>query len=197
MPLEEGSISTLVLIAASRELLYKNGFRIASDLRFDSLPTNRALVAEDDYSVIAIVAYETFSELQSEWPGAQADLVNLLAQRLARSSPKAWDGYLVLMCVGSSTNRNEITEIERDTTRVRKIVATGEMLHTTTDVARVLDPFLPLIISKPDPELPDVLATIPELLRKDVPVAVTEAVIDAFRNLEPPLEKIHNLGEGL
>ena len=196
MPLDESSISTLVLVAASRELLSNNGFRIASDLEFDSLPANRALIAEDDYSVIAIVAYETFSELQSEWPGAQADLVNLLAQRLARSSPKAWDGYLVLMCVGSSTVRNEISEIERDTTRVRKIVATGEMLRTTTDVARVLDPFLPLMISKPGPGLPDILATLPEILRKDVPVAVTEAVIDAFRNLEPPLEKIHNLGEG-
>jgi hypothetical protein len=197
MPLDESSISTLVLVAVSRELLSNNGFRIASDLRFDSLPPNRTLIAEDDYSVIAIVAYETFSELQSEWSGAQADLVNLLAQRLARSSPKAWDGYLVLMCAGSSTDRNAITEIERDTTRVRKIVATGEMLRTTKDVARVLDPFLPLMPSERGPELPDVLATLPELLRKDVPVAVTEAVIDAFRKLEPPLERIHDFGENL
>jgi hypothetical protein len=197
MPLDESPISALAVVAASRELLSKNGFRIASDLKLDSLPANRALVAEDDYSVIAIVVYESFSELQSEWSGAQADLVNLLAQRLARSAPKAWDGYLILMCVGSSTDRSAAAEIERDTIRVRKIVATGEMLRTTNDVARVLDPFLPLTLPEPGTELPDVLATLPELLRKEVPIAVTEAVIDAFRKLEPPLERIHTLGGDL
>jgi hypothetical protein len=191
---DESNISALAIIAASRELLANNGFRIANDLQFDSLPATRALVAEDDYSVVTIVAYETFSELQSEWSSAQADLVTLLARRLARSAPKAWDGYLVLMSVGSSTDRSVISTIERDTTRVRKIVATGEMLRTTRDVARVLDPFLPLTLLEASAELPDVLATLPELLKNEVPVAATEAVIDAFRKLEPPLERIHALG---
>jgi hypothetical protein len=193
--LSDGSgLSPTVIIAAAREILANNGFRIASESGLTALQPSRSLLAEDDYSVIALVAYDTWSELQAEWADAQAELVTLLAKRLARSAPKAWDGYLVLFCGAPTPDKGGIAAIERDTTRVRKIVATGEALKTTTDISRVLDPFLPLARPGTGAEIPDVLATLPELLKTEVPIAATEAVVNAFRAMEPPLERLHELG---
>jgi hypothetical protein len=194
--LSDGSgLSPTVVIAAAREILANSGFRIASETGLTALEPGRSLLAEDDYSVIAIVAYDTWSQLQAEWADAQAELVTLLAKRLARSAPKAWDGYLVLFCDAPTSDSGGISAIERDTTRVRKIVATGEVLRTTADISRVLDPFLPLTRPGTEAEIPDVLATLPELLKREVPIAATEAVVNAFRAMEPPLERLHELGE--
>jgi hypothetical protein len=192
---DDSSFSPTVIIAAAREILANNGFLIAREPGLAALQSGRSLLAEDDYSVIAIVAYDTWSELQAEWADAQAELVTLLARRLARSAPKAWDGYLVLFCGAPTSDNDGISAIERDTTRVRKIVATGEALRTTTDISRVLDPFLPLARPGTGAEIPDVLATLPELLKTEVPTAATEAVVNAFRAMEPPLERLHELGD--
>ena len=194
--LSDGSgLSPTVIIAAAREMLANNGFRIGSESGLTPLQPGRSLLAEDDYSVIALVAYDTWSELQAEWGNAQAELDTLLAKRLARSAPKAWDGYLVLFCGAPTSDKGGVSAIERDTTRVRKIVATGEALRTTTDIIRVLDPFLPLTRPGTGAEIPDVLATLPELLKTEVPIAATEAVVNAFRTMEPPLERLHELGD--
>jgi len=143
--LSDGSgLTPTVIIAAAREILAANGFRISSESGLTTLQPGRSLLAEDDYSVLELVAYQTWSELQAEWTDAQAELVGLLAKRLARSAPKAWDGYLVLFCTARTSDKVGISVIERDTARVRKIVATGEALKTTADISRVLDPFLPL-----------------------------------------------------
>jgi hypothetical protein len=194
--LSDGSgLSPTVIIAAAREMLANNGFLIASQAGLTSLEPGRSLLAEDDYSVIALVAYDTWSDLQAGWADAQAELVTLLAKRLARSAPKAWDGYLVLFCGAPTSDNDGVSAIERDTTRVRKIVATGEALRTTADISRVLDPFLPLASPGTGAEVPDVLATLPELLKTEVPFAATEAVVNAFRAMEPPLERLHELGD--
>lgn len=195
MPPDEPPLSPTILIAAAREILSANGFRIAGEPRLTALQPERSLIAEDDYSVLALVAYDTWSELEGEWSNAQSELVGLLAKRLARSAPKAWDGYLVLLCPAPSTNKAAASDIERDTSRLRKIVATGDSLRTTGDVMRVLDPFLPLTWPGSGAEVPDVLATLPELLKEEVPVWATQTAIDAFRAMEPPLERLHELGD--
>ena len=192
---DSSGLSPTVIIAAAREVLSNSGFRIANESEITASEPGSSLLAEDDYSVIALVAYDTWSELQAKWAYAQAELVTLLAKRLARSAPKAWDGYLVLFCGAPTSNNSGISTIERDTTRVRKIVATGEALKTTADISRVLDPFLPLTRPGTEAEIPDVLATLPELLKREVPIAATEAVVNAFRAMEPPLERLHELGE--
>ena len=191
---DNSSLSSNVIIAAARETLAASGFRVSSEHGLTALEPDRSLLAEDEYAVIALVAYDTWTELQAEWQDAQAELVALLAKRLARSAPKAWDGYLVLLCGASTTDKVGMAAIERDTTRVRKIVATGEILRTTSDVSRVLDPFLPLETPGEEAEIPDVLAMLPELLKGGVPIPATQAVINAFRAMEPPLERLHELG---
>jgi hypothetical protein len=192
---DASGLSPTVIVAAAREILANNGFVIASQSGLTALEPGRSLLAEDDYSVIALVAYDTWFELQAGWADAQAELVTLLAKRLARSAPKAWDGYLVLFCGAPTSDSDGVSAIERDTTRVRKIVATGEALRTTGDIARVLDPLLPLARPGTGAEIPDVLATLPELLKTEVPIAATEAVVNAFRAMEPPLERLHELGD--
>jgi hypothetical protein len=190
---DSSRLTPTVIIAAAREILAANGFRISSESGLTTLQPSHSLLAEDDYSVLELVAYETWSELQAEWTDAQAELVALLAKRLARSAPKAWDGYLVLFCAAPTSDKVGISVIERDTARVRKIVATGEALRTTADISRVLDPFLPLARPGTGAEIPDVLATLPELLKTEVPVEATEAVVNAFRAMEPPLERLHEI----
>ena len=184
-----------MIIAAAREILSANGFRVASEHGLTALKPDRSLLAEDEYAVIALVTYDTWTELQTEWEDAQAELVTLLAKGLARTAPKAWDGYLVLLSGDPTADKGGIAAIERDTARVRKIVATGEKLRTTGDISRVLDPFLPLEIPGKEPRFSDVLAMLPELLKAEVPIPATQAVIDAFRAMEPPLERLHELGD--
>ena len=192
---ERGDLTSAIALSAAREVLIGNGFRVAGEVGITTLQTDRSLLAEDDYSVIALVAYETWSELQEDWANAQAELVSLLARRLARSAPKAWDGYLVLLCTSPATDAAAASQIERDTTRVRKIVAAGDTLRTTADIARILDPFMPLERPGVGPEPLNILESLPSLLKDDVPIAATQAVVTAFKTMEPPLERLHALGD--
>lgn len=197
MPPEENGLSSSVIITAARDHLAGNGFRVTQDVGFTALPIDRTLLAEDDYSVIAIVAYDAWLQLETEWSDAQAEFVALLAKRLARSAPKAWDGYLILICTGSAPDPAAISMIERDTTRVRKIVATADSVRTISDITRILDPFMPLELPGSNAELPDILSSLPDLLKDEVPRRAVEAVISAFRNMEPPLERLNQLGDEL
>jgi hypothetical protein len=195
MLLDDHSLTPSVIIAAARSVLTKNGFRISEDRTALDINNSYLLLAEDEYSVLALAAYETWAELEEEWSVLQGELVALLSRRLARSSPKAWDGYVVLFCPTAVPDRAAVGAIERDTSRVRKIVAAGDALRTTKDVERILDPFLPLDLPPGQAQLQEVLDTLPELLKEEVSVAATQAVVDAFRAMEPPLQRLHDLGE--
>jgi hypothetical protein len=188
-------LSLSVLMALASEQLSANGYRVVRDLGFNALPGDRALLAEDEYSVLAIVGYETWVQLEAEWSEAQAELVELFGRRLARSAPKAWDGYLLLLCTGAAPDSGAISQIERDTTRIRKIVAAADTLRTTMDLTRILDVFMPLSIQESTVALPNVLDALPELLRDRVAPSAVKTVIEAFQTMEPPLQRLHDLGE--
>ncbi len=191
------SLSASSMIALASETLSLNGFRVVRDMTDMKKLGDQALLAEDPYSVISIVAFETWQQLERDWTEAQADLVDLLGRRLSRSAPKAWDGYLVLLCAGEPSNRLDADRIERDTSRVRKIVATGSRLRTSADVTRALDLLLPLELPGNLSALEDVLDALPELMEKTVDRAKLKIVVDAFRDGEPPLERLHESGGGL
>jgi len=195
MLLDEHNLTPSVIIAAARSVLVKNGFSISDDRNALDITNSYLLLAEDEYSVLALAAYDSWNELEEEWTVLQGELVALLSRRLARSSPKAWDGYVVLFCPAVAPDKTAIDAIERDTSRVRKIVAAGDALRTTKDVERILDPFLPLDLPTGHAQLRDVLDTLPELLTEEVPLSATQTVVDAFRAMEPPLQRLHDLGE--
>ncbi|MBU0825477.1 MAG: hypothetical protein KKA44_02485 [Alphaproteobacteria bacterium] len=185
------------MIALAGEVLSSNKYRVARDLTDVGRVGDDALLAEDEFSVVSVVAFETWPQLVESWSEAQADLVELLSRRLARSAPKAWDGYLVLFCAGEPLDRHEMVEIERDTTRVRKIVATGSMLRTSADVARTLDLLLPLGLPASSEAARDVLEGLPDLLKDFAEPASVRVVVDAFRAIEPPLDRLHSHRGGL
>ncbi|MHC2797451.1 hypothetical protein ACVINZ_006463 [Mesorhizobium jarvisii] len=190
------SLSASSMIALASETLSLNGYRVVRDMTDMKKLGDRALLAEDAYSVVSVVAFETWQQLENDWAEAQADLVDLLARRLSRSAPKAWDGYLVLLCAGEPSDRLDTDRIERDTSRVRKIVATGGKLRTSADINRVLDLLLPLELPDNLSALEDVLDALPELMKNSVDRAKLKIVVDAFRDGDPPLERLHESGGG-
>ena len=99
------SLSASSMIALASETLSLNGYRVVRDMTDMKKLGDRALLAEDAYSVVSVVAFETWQQLEKDWVEAQADLVDLLGRRLSRSAPKAWDGYLVLLCAGEPPAR--------------------------------------------------------------------------------------------
>lgn len=195
MLFDDHSLTPSVIIAAARSVLAANGFRISDDKAALDINHSYIFLAEDEYSVVAVAAYDSWPELEEEWSVLQGELVALLSRRLARSSPKAWDGYVVLFCPAIVPDPTALSLIERDTSRVRKIVAAGDALRTTKDVERTLDPLLPLGLHPGQTKLHDVLDLLPELLKGEVSEAATKTVVDAFRAMEPPLQRLHDLGE--
>lgn len=184
------SLSLSLVLALFEEQLGANGYETTRSPPVE-IPGDQCLVAEDPYNVIAITGFTTWAQLASQWPDAQSSLVELLASRLSKSAPKAWDGYLVLICESAAPNGSEVAKIERDTTRVRKIVGTSDTLHTTSDVLRLLDPFLPLPTDTGSDAFDDILELLPEIMRNEVAPEAVQEVINAFRALEPPLERLH------
>ncbi len=190
---DQTTLSAPIVLTVAEEVFSANGFRVTRNISGSSLPIDRTLLAEDEYSVIAVLTFDTWTQLTREWADAQAELTGLIAKGLAKSTPKAWDGYLVLMCLASAPSASEVEEIERDTTRLRKMIATADAIRTTSDVLRVLDPFLPIPIPDLAAVKSDVLSTLPELLQAEVPKEAVEVVIEAFREMQPPLERLNEI----
>ena len=180
--------SELISIASSH--LASNGYTVVRDMSVGEYSGDRGFIAEDDFGVVSVVVFDTWKQLENEWQSAQADLVALLSARLARSAPKAWDGYLILLCAGYAEDARSISQIERDTTRVRKIVATAENLLTIRDVETALDLLLPLKLSEGSAAMQGVLEILPQLITS-VEVGAVTTIVDAFRSGEPPLERLH------
>jgi len=61
--------------------------------------------------------------------------VNVISENIGHAEWKAWDGYLVLLTPGLAPSEEaNIEAVRYDTTRLRKLVATGEDLRNPTDV---------------------------------------------------------------
>ena len=188
---ENQTMDFSTMIALSREQLSAAGYRVFESVEGSVFPGSNSILAEDKYNILAILTFDTWSELVSQWAEAQATLVSVLEKRLARSSPKFYDAYLVLLCSGTSETAEELEAIERDTSRVRKIVATNEKLSTTADLARILNIFMPLNASELLTDTPDILGKLPELMDVDVDQELVKVAISAFKKLSPPLTALH------
>lgn len=121
--------------------------------------------------------------------------MEMITKALSKSTPKAWDGYLVLICANSAPDPTSISLIERDTTRVRKIISTSDSLQTSADVRQLLDPFLPLPMPNMEGNPADILDSLPDLLKPAVPPLAMRAMLSAFKELEPLLESLSNWSE--
>ena len=184
------------LLASASSILESGRYKRVQDARIEQRPAPNYRVFEDDYHLVALVVYDTWQKLISNWMDAQTALVDLMSNYMTSSDPKAWDGYLVLLTTGvpGLESSEKVDEIRYDTTRVRKIVGTGEDITTIGDVKRVLQSLLPL-----EPELhlaarESALGILPSLLaQRGLQEKFVEAVVNAFCERQPIVERLHSV----
>jgi hypothetical protein len=132
--------------------------------------------------VLTTAGYRTVTDASSQWNSATSRLFE-----------ESWDGYLVLLT--SAVAPSEDTDIEAvryNTTRVRKIVATGDELRTIADVERVLRPLLPLSDDATAMDNASALDVLPRLLSEQgIAEETTRALVDAFRSQSPLIERLY------
>lgn len=191
------SFTVTDLIAAASDFLEGgNYFRVSEEV-IGAWPTPNARIFEDEYGIVALVVYETWSELKNGWMDAQSALVDLISAHLTRSNAKAWEGYLVILTpsVSESEDSLEMTRIQYDTGRVRKLVGTGEELRTIGDVERLLFPILSL--NRLDVKTREsVLDLLPGVLsQRGVPEEITRTAIQALNDHRPIIQSIHETRE--
>jgi hypothetical protein len=182
------------LIASAAQALLDGGYRrINGKFAYWDTPTSRLF--EDEYSVVGMVAFDSCSELLQSWPDLQGRLVDLISGHIGRQESKAWDGYLVLLSPGlAPVDIQEVENIRSNTTRLRKLVATGDDLRTVADVERVLRPLLPFSHEQASVTQGSVLELLPKLLTDcGIEKETTKLLVDAFRDQSPLLEKLHQL----
>ena len=181
------------LVAAAAEVLEGAGFKAVEPSITSTWRATATRVYEDAYSVVCVAVYETWTDLSARWVEDQATLVNLISEYFARSEPKAWDGYLVLLTpsVVRQIDRQNANSIERNTLHLRKLFADGEELQSISDVRRTLLPLLPL--EEYDALVPrNVLDTLPRLLGSHgVDEEAAQVAIGAFREQRPIIAAIH------
>ena len=131
------------LMAASARRLQLSSFDQVADTE-DEFGT-QIRIFENPLSIVGVAIFETWSQLEARWPAVQGRLVEIMSLNFARTDPKAWEGYLVLMTPDDSPlNQLSIDRIRRDTSRLRKFVATGSDLENLAAVDAVLLPVLPI-----------------------------------------------------
>lgn len=189
------AVTATELLAYASKTLEEHGYRrVNLDLNHDWRTVNARLF-EDDYAIVAIVVYETWKDLSSNWADAQALLVELISRYITSYDPKSWEGYLVLLTpspVGKQ-DRSEIIRIRYDISRVRKLIATGDEIKTLEDVKQALLPLLPLQVETVEQVGESVLAILPNLLSKrGLPEQAIRVVVDAFLGQRPIVESLHN-----
>lgn len=189
------AVTATELLAYASKTLEEHGYRrVNLDLNHDWRTVNARLF-EDDYAIVAIVVYETWKDLSSNWADAQALLVELISRYITSYDPKSWEGYLVLLTpslVGKQ-DRSEIIRIRYDISRVRKLIATGDDIKTLEDVKQALLPLLPLQVETVEQVGESVLAILPNLLSKrGLPEQAIRVVVDAFLEQRPIVESLHN-----
>ncbi|WP_263788819.1 hypothetical protein [Salinibacter grassmerensis] len=186
------SLKDTQVLAGVREVLHENGFERGETPSEWGTKDRSAFVFEDEYSIVGAVLYSTCDELIHDWPHDQDALSSKISEHFGRGEAKSSDGYLVLMTSGlpEDEQREALTRIRYDTSRLRKLVATGEDLSHKNDIAKLLLPVLPLEIGGSDDVPSSGLDELPSLL--DLPEEATRVLIDAYREQAPLLEALHD-----
>lgn len=112
------SLKSSQLIGETGRLLEKNDFTEATPIEVvlateqhgdddeaslvDVGPSREMLIFEDIRSIIGLILYSTWPELDTNWELAQAAMAARISAHGRRADPKAWDGYLVLLTLDES-----------------------------------------------------------------------------------------------
>jgi len=196
--METQSISAILGDAARH--LGAAGYRRVSASDEMSWPTAFAHIYEDAHTVVAVTVFESWRALEEGWPVAQGCLVDLMSKFLSRDDPKAWDGYLVLITPDALPNGKEaiLAGIRQDLSRVRKLVATNDLLQGRRGVEGVLQPLLRLRADVGSEAKEEVLDRLPQLLSPTEGLSQEQVrvAVRAFRDGRNPVKAIWELGGG-
>lgn len=186
-----GFTATDLVAAASRALTDGGYQQIVGRFKEWDTPTSRLF--EDEYNVVGVVVFDTCSELLQSWPDMQESLVKVISQHVGREESKSWDGYLVLLTAAVAPSAlKEIEAVRYNTSRLRKLVATGDDLGGATEVERVVRPLLPLTQDGADLSQESALDLLPKLLAdQGISKETTGILVKAFREQLPLLERLH------
>lgn len=176
-------------VRAIVELLLQSEFSEYGPLDRSSKP--RLRIFEDSWSILALGAYETWQELKDDWRDAQGVLVDRMSGVIARSDPKAWDGYLVLLTTDDSSPAKDAALIRSDTSRLRKLVATGRELRDENSITDLLLPVLPFQLENSEIALMDLGARVHDIVDgTSVDSGLAEAAIVSFEESNSPMSGV-------
>jgi hypothetical protein len=180
------------LIAIASQVLAVGGYQQIRG-RFSEWDTSTSRLFEDEYNVVGLVVFDTCGELLRAWPDLQGSLVEVISRHVGQGESKSWDGYLVLLTPGFGASEDaEIEGVRYNTTRLRKLVATGDDLQNPTDVERVLRPLLPLGQERLKQSQESALDLLPKLLaNQGIAEETTRLLVEAFREQSLLLERLH------
>lgn len=180
------------LIAASSSVLEAGGYQPIRE-GFPEWGTTSTRLFEDEYNVVGVAVFTTCAELLRSWADLQGSLVDVISRQVGRTENKAWDGYLVLLTAGMAPSGDpDIEAIRYDTTRLRKLVATGEDLNAPCDVERLLRTLLPLRTEQGSISQGSALDLLPDLLAEHgINRDTTTVLVKAFFDQKPLMEILH------
>jgi len=191
----DSAISVTELMASASKVLEESGYRRAEPRFTSNWQAANARLFEDNYSIVALVVYDTWENLSSRWVDAQSSLVSLISDYIAGADAKAWEGYLVLLTPNPipKDKNSEMINLRYDTTRVRKLIGTGEDIKTSADVRNILLPLLPLNCESADQSRESILELLPDLLSsRGIPKDAVQIVINAFLEQTPIMDGLHH-----
>jgi hypothetical protein len=194
--IENGGVTLppAAIIAEAASVLSAASYRVDRDAeKMLDIPSERAFLAEDKYGVVVVVVYDTWGELVRGWRSAQARAVEVISDQFTRLDRKAWDGYLILLTPALAAQDDAtVHEIRYDTTRIRKIVATGEDIRSLKDIERTLLPLLPLTQGAVElDEDASPLDALPERLAEHgVARELVQTALDAFKEHRPIVQEL-------
>ena len=192
---EDARLTATSLLAAADRTLLEGGYQRVSESVLASWPRDGVRVYEDPYCVAAVAVYETWNDLATQWIQLQEALVDLISHFWNRSDAKAWDGYLVLLTPATPTTALDAESIRYNTSRLRKLLATGDDLRLLADVTRVLAPLLPLepVVQSGEETA---LGMAPRLLAQHgIDEQAARVLVEAFEKQTGLLEALHHYGE--
>ena len=184
-----GALEASQVLGEATRLLCDGGFSQADPV--NASPELELRVFEDDRSIVGLVLYQTWEELEANWPVAQATMVELMSEQVRRNDPKSWEGYLVLLTVDEPAHAESVTRITTDTIRLRKLVATGRDLKTMSSVKDTLLPVLPFDVTGSVVSSTALTDRIPEMLEDyGIERSLGAAAIRSFQENRSPMEGV-------
>ena len=185
------------IIAAATECLSSAGYSVVESDKAPAWTRRPARLFEDPYSVVGVVVFDTWADLSEGWGDAQAGLVESISAYVGRAEPKAWDGYLALFtpAILPREETARAQSIRYDTTRLRKLLATGTDLTTIAAVRDTLLPLLPVREHSTSGTQESALDALPRLLgKRGFEEGTISDLVRAFRDQRSLMDALHGKG---